>query len=117
MGCNNFFSTFFRRAKHAFSLGFFAIIAQYAAFTRTKKPPSADANDGFFWSFFARHFADCVNSSAVTATGSATLVPVYPRARKAAHMSARLAAISMSIICTSGCAALYAWQREHDGRP
>jgi hypothetical protein len=59
-GVSQLFSTFFRWAKHAFSLGFFAIIAQYAAFTRTKKPPSADANDGFFWSFFARHFADCV---------------------------------------------------------
>jgi hypothetical protein len=105
MGRNNFFSTFFRRAKHAFSLGFFAIIAQYAAFTRTKKPPSADANDGFFWSFFARHFADCVNPSAVTATGSATLVPVYPRVRKAAHIVLRYCSLPMSITATSGCAA------------
>jgi len=60
IGSANFFSIFFDGSNHAFSLGFFVKIAQYAAFTRTKKPPSADANDGFFWSFFARHFADCV---------------------------------------------------------
>ena len=51
-GQTTFFQLFFRWAKHAFLLGFLVEIAQYAVFTRTKKPPSADANDGFFWIFF-----------------------------------------------------------------
>ena len=100
------FFNFFSTGKTCVFIGVFRNYCAICSIYAHKKTAIGGCQRRFFLDFFARHFADCVNPSAVITTGRFTFVPVnLNRPFSVSHIVLRYCSLPMSIMATSGCAA------------